>query len=64
MAVREEIKRTAKDKKALDLHIVESALSPKEAFLSIYQTLTGKSFGPKAGWIILENKVVTIQIRT
>jgi hypothetical protein len=35
LAVREEIRRTAKDKKALDLHIVESALSPKEAFLRI-----------------------------
>jgi len=31
-------------------------IQPKKAFQSIYLTLFGKTFGPKAAWLILENK--------
>jgi len=31
-------------------------ISSKEAFSAIYLSLLGKNYGPKAGWIILENK--------
>lgn len=31
-------------------------IAPKKAFASIYLSLFGKTFGPKAAWVILENK--------
>jgi lysyl-tRNA synthetase class 1 len=33
----------------------ENKLNPKEAFQSIYLSLTGKKFGPKAAWFLLDN---------
>ncbi|MEK7573137.1 MAG: lysine--tRNA ligase [Patescibacteria group bacterium] len=36
----------------------ETGISSKDAFAAIYLSLIGKSFGPKAGWIILENKEI------
>ena len=34
----------------------ESNITSKEAFSAIYLTLIGKNYGPKAGWIILQNR--------
>ena len=34
----------------------EIGVSSKDAFTAIYSSLIGKSSGPKAGWLILENK--------
>jgi len=44
--LQQELYQTAKD----------NQINPKEAFQAIYLSLTGKTFGPKAAWLILENK--------
>ena len=39
----------------------EKKINPKEAFGSIYLSLTGKKYGPKAGWFLLnldKNKII------
>lgn len=33
-----------------------SGINPKKAFQAIYLALTGKTYGPKAAWLLLENK--------
>lgn len=33
-----------------------SGINPKKAFQAIYLSLTGKSYGPKAAWLMLSNK--------
>lgn len=39
----------------------DMGLSTKDAFGSIYSALLGKSHGPKAAWLLLENKDKTIE---
>jgi len=37
-------------------------IQPKKAFQSIYLTLFGKTFGPKAAWLILEDKKRILEV--
>lgn len=40
----------------------DQPLSPKEAFAAIYQIMIGKTHGPKAAWLLLENKAQSINL--
>ncbi|EKD26265.1 MAG: lysyl-tRNA synthetase (class I), partial [uncultured bacterium] len=52
-----DILQNKEDKEQIQQTVFESikktGINPKEAFLSIYQSLTGKSFGPKIGDLIV-----------
>jgi len=39
----------------------DNQINPKEAFQAIYLALTGKSYGPKAAWFLMENKAEAIK---
>jgi len=37
-------------------------IAPKDAFNAIYQVMLGKTHGPKAAWLLLENKAKAIEL--
>lgn len=49
------------EKKMYEL-IKGSKVSAKEAFLEIYRILTGKTHGPKAAWLIWENREKALKV--